>query len=75
MMDQNLFQSGNMAKQKKKNLPKDKRLQRKLEMVKKDFEGQKSATLEMLASKMLKHEEKMSMLGEKRIPGDFLDLF
>jgi hypothetical protein len=44
-------------------------------MIKKDYEGQKSATLEMLASKMLKHEEKMSMLGEKRIPGDFLDLF
>lgn len=64
-----------MAKQKKKKLPKDKRLQRKLEMVRKDYEGQKSATLEMLATKMLKHEEKMERLAEKRISGDFLDLF
>ena len=64
-----------MAKQNKKKLPKDKRLQRKLEMVRKDYEGQKSATLEMLANKMLKHDEKMERLAEKRIPGDFLDLF
>ena len=44
-------------------------------MVRKDYEGQKSATLEMLANKMLKHDEKMERLAEKRIPGDFLDLF
>ena len=64
-----------MAKQKKKKLPKDKRLQRKLEMVRKDYEGQKSAMLEKLATKMLTQEEKMERLAEKRIPGDFLDLF
>jgi hypothetical protein len=60
-----------MAKQKKKNLPKDKRLQKKLEMVRKDYEGQKSATLEMLANKMLKHDEKMERLAKR----EYLEIF
>jgi hypothetical protein len=41
----------------------------------KDYEGQKAQHLEKLASQMLKNDEKMQRLKEKKITMNFLKLF
>ena len=41
----------------------------------KDYDKQKSEHLDKLASKMLKNDEKMQKLKEKRISTNFLKLF
>ena len=40
-----------------------------------DYEGQKAEHLEKLASQMLKNDEKMQRLKEKKINMNFLKLF
>jgi hypothetical protein len=40
-----------------------------------DYDNQKQKHLEKLASKMLENEEKFRILKDKKIKGNFLDLF
>jgi hypothetical protein len=41
----------------------------------KDYDTQKQKNLEKLATKMLENEEKFRILRDKKIKGNFLDLF
>lgn len=62
----NLYQDGDMGQITKKE--KHKRIVR-------NYESEKSKELERLASKMLQTHEQLDKLREKKIKGDFLDLF
>lgn len=53
----------------------NKRLQKKLDAIKEDFEGQKQDLLERHANRMLKVDEKFQRLKDLHIKGKFLDLF